>query len=132
MSRKITPTEALGELGELRGRVVALEIRTPDGAVIARAEGELSRLEGSSSTSWSVELGGKAPPARGGVHFIVASWLQVEIPQGGVTEAWDETTPDTLGPAVSLRLRLGTGIDIAVWPAMPPEDQWTERHDATR
>lgn len=49
---------------------------------------------------------------------------------GRVLDARDTATG--IGATLVLRIRLAGGTSITLWPAMPPEDQWTELHEDTR
>ena len=68
----------VGELRELVGRVVALEIRDTDTNLIAGAEGEFGQLEGS-GTPWSFRVGGGEPRESEGIRFEQASWIGVDL-----------------------------------------------------
>jgi hypothetical protein len=121
--------ELVGELHELVGRVVGLEIRDGDKNLIARAEGEFGDLEGSDG-EWSFQLGGRESREGGGMRFEQASWLGIELAAERVLETRDVSTG--MGPRVDLRISVAGGMSITLWPAMPPEEQWTDRHFENR
>jgi hypothetical protein len=64
------------ELQEFSGRVIGVDIRLDSGELIARMEGEFAGLHSDRDNPGDVwfELGGKEPPDREGIMFIVASW----------------------------------------------------------
>jgi hypothetical protein len=121
--------ELVGELRELIGRVVGLEIRDEHRNLIARAEGEFGHLEGS-GREWSFQVGGGEPRESEGIRFEQASWITIELNAGRVAEVRDMATG--IGPTFDLHIRLADGTSIIVWPAMPPEQQWTDRHFDSR
>jgi hypothetical protein len=123
--------DLIGELRELNGRVVALEVRDEQKNLTARAEGEFGHLEESPPGCWSFQLGGDPPPDREGLRFIVASWVSIQLDFGGIREVHD-VSPGRIGPTVDLRIRLVNGTSVALWPAMPPSEQWTDRHEENR
>jgi hypothetical protein len=118
-----------GELRELAGRVVALELRDADKNLLVSAEGPFGHFE-SESDSCSFELAGDPPPEREGPRFIVASWVRIEIAAERVSEVRDTATG--IGPTVNLQITLADGTTITLWPAMPPREQWTDLHDQNR
>src|SRR5829696_4957795 len=70
------------QLHEFAGRVIAVDIRLDSGELIARMEGEYNGLHSDHDDPDDVwfELGGKQPPDREGIMFIVASWGAIHIP----------------------------------------------------
>jgi hypothetical protein len=118
--------ELVGELREFARRVVALEIRDEDKNEIARAEGEFVDLEEAATGEWSFRVGGGAARLREGIRFEQASWIGIHIDARRVLEVRDISTG--IGPTIVLRIRLAGGITVTLWPAMPPEQQWTDRH----
>lgn len=130
MSKALDFDELLGELRELSGRVVALQIRDGRGEVFANAEGEFCHLEHRPPDEWSFQLGGDPPPERDGVRFIVASWSYYILDRQRVTEVRDLS--EGMGAPIVLWVRMADDISFTLWPAMPPREQWTDLHDENR
>jgi hypothetical protein len=130
MARSLAFDELLGELRELTGRVVTLEIRDERDITLLVSEGELGRLENPGAGLWIFRLGGEPPPDHEHVRFIVASWTTVEIHKERVSDI--EDISKGLGPTVDLRIKMVDGVSIGLWPAMPAEEQWTDRHEDNR
>jgi|SRR5215218_8035360 len=118
--------ELVGELRELTGRVVALELRDADGNLIVRAEGELGDL----TREGSFQLGGREPPEAEGVRFIVAAWVVCDLGAGQLADA--RRTSTGVGVLFVLHVRTTSGVRISLWPAMPSEEQWTDLHEQNR
>lgn len=129
--RSLNFDELIGDLRDLAGRVVALEIRDADQNLIVKAEGEFGHFENVEPGVWGFQLGGDPPPDRKDVQFIVASWIVVYLDEERVAEIHD-ISQDLIGPAFNLRIRMRDGITIGLWPAMPLVDQWTDMHEDTR
>ena len=130
MTTELEISELGGALRELLRRVVALEIRDKRDELIANAEGEFGHLEPVPGGGWFFRLGGDPPPERDGIEFIVASHIDVRIDTDRVLAVHDLSTG--IGVSVVLRVRLDDGVSITVWPAMPLQEQWTERHEENR
>lgn len=74
-------------------------------------------------------VGGKKPPAREGLRFMVASSGAVYIPQHQFAGARRQFSG--IGAFV-ITIETTEGVRINVWPAMPPKEQWTDLHDENR
>jgi hypothetical protein len=93
---------------------------------------------GSLSTGGSFRLGGREHPdyvERNGegeyhVRFIVAAWVVFHVDAERVGEV--RRTATGIGVPFELHIRLRNGIQISLWPAMPPAEQWTNRHEENR
>lgn len=122
----LTYEEFLGELREFYGRVVGVRISDQSGAAVLRAEGEFSDLvrEGD---GLSFQIGGVPPRDREGLRFFATSYSIITIAQlDSSRRLWGG-----IG-AVTLRAVTAGGLQIDVWPAMPPTQQYTEMHDDNR
>ena len=117
--------ELVGELREMRDRVIAFEIRDDESVEIARGEGALGNLE-TSEGRVSFDLGAIKPPE----GFIAASSIRFELPEDRIADVYDTATG--IGPTMHLRIRLTRGTQITIWPAMPPQEQWTDLHEENR
>ena len=107
---------------------MGFQVHDGAGNLIAEGEGELrSRVEGS---RLSLQIGGTVPPERPGLMFISAGWTFLHVDAERLIEA-RLTEAKGMGPS-HLEILTSTGIRITLWPAMPPRQQGTEAHDATR
>ena len=117
--------ELVGELRELHGRVVGVDVRGGDDVEVLRAEGEFCQLE-VDGREVSFQVGGVEPREREGIRFESVSYAVVSIPEGAEARRSRGIAFDLL------RITTSAGITIGVWPAMPPRDQYTETHWDTR
>jgi hypothetical protein len=118
--------ELVGELRELTGRVVALELRDADGNLIVRPRASSATLPARGRSS--SEAG--SPPGAEGVRFIVAAWVVCDLRAGQLANA--RRTSTGVGVPFVLHVRTTSGVRISLWPAMPPEEQWTDLHEQNR
>ena len=116
--------ELVGELRELTGHVVALEIRDGRGEVIASAEGKLRHAERSSGEC-SFLLGGDPSADGSGLPLHPASWSHFSIASRHILDV--HAIASGIGAAIVLRVRLTDGLSFKLWPATPPEDQTSAR-----
>jgi len=120
-----------GALHEFWGRVICVEIRRGSGELVADMEGEFGGVHvdaGDPDEVW-FEIGGKDPPEREGLRFIVAARAAVHIPEDEFRAARSEFSG--IGAFV-ITIETNVGLQYRVWPAMPPHHQWTEMHDSDR
>ena len=128
--RTLSFEEFIGELRELSGRVVGLEIRDTERELIVSAEGELLTPEKTGPDDWTVQVGGKTPPDRPNLRFIAASYVVLTLDGNRVAEVRDTATG--IGPDIHLEARLAGSLILIIWPAMPRDEQWTDLHEENR
>jgi hypothetical protein len=119
--------ELVGELRELHGRVVAFELRDERNQVVAEGEGEFHDLSVDAPDGLSFEVGGVPDRLRDGIRFVSSSHTVIRV--DALTGA--RRVDPGIG-AVTLGAKTAAGLQIEVWPAMPPLQQYTEMHDDNR
>ena len=105
------------KLQEFGGRVIRVDVRLDAGELIASMEGEYAGVYADADDPGDVwfELGGKQPPDRVGITFIVASWGALHIAEDNFTAAGREF--GGIGAFV-ITIETNIGIRFSVWPAM--------------
>lgn len=121
--------ELVGELRELTGYVVGVEIRDGRGQVIASAEGRLRHAERSSGEC-SFLLGDERSADGGGLPANPASWSHFSIDSRRILDV--HAIASGIGAAIVLRVRLTDGVSFKLWPATPPNDQASDRRKENR
>jgi hypothetical protein len=118
-------SDFMGELQELHGRVVGVDLRDPSGQVVAHFEGEFGVLR-RNGPDVSFRVGGVPPRDREGIRFIASSHGVVHI------APFVSARRHTGGVVTVVHARTASGLRIEIWPAMPPTQQYTEQHDDNR
>jgi hypothetical protein len=109
--------DCIGELRELFGRVVGVDVREVNGELVLRGEGEfadLSTADGPSTITF--QIGGVPPREREGIRFVASSYAVVTIPVFASAIVYHRS----IGAPFMLRMRATNGLQVDVWPAIRP------------